>query len=297
MKRAIIIVGPTAVGKTDLAFKISKVFPSLLISADSVQVYRGANIISGKENSVKTYLLDVVSPYSAFSVRDFVEKVKPLVKKAKKENKLPIIVGGTGFYIDVLIKKIDTILIPPNISLRKKLEKLSVNKLQEKLSLINRGRFEGMNNSDVNNRRRLIRAIEVAMYTGMIDHTPKVGPIFSEDETLIIGLRTSNENLRKRIIARVENRIKIGALDEAKKLFKNYPKLSPQLKLANGYKDLFEYLSGELAFDEAKKSWVVSEIQNACDQMKWFMRNKNIVWFDIEKPDFFRDILSLIKET
>src|SRR3989344_9536067 len=171
MKRALIIVGPTAVGKTDLAFSLSRAFPSVLISADSIQVYLGADIIAGKDRSVETFFLDIVLPHKSFSVREFIEKVRPLIEKAKKENKIPIIVGGTGFYVNALFGKIDTISIPPNKNLREKLEKLSIESLQKKLKKTNPHRFEEMNNSDRNNKGRLIRAIEISTHQGMIDHT------------------------------------------------------------------------------------------------------------------------------
>ncbi len=295
MKKALFIVGPTAAGKTGLAFTISKVIPSILISVDSVQVYKGADIISGKDTSVQTYLLDIVSPNQSFSVRDFVESVRPLVKKAKTENKIPIIVGGTGFYIDALFGKIDTISIPPNKTLRARLEKLTVKKLQEKLKKLSPERFHKMNNSDANNKRRLIRGIEVAISQGRTINTSQ--PIFAPREVSIIGLKTSMDNLKKRIIARVKKRIEMGAVSEAEKLFKNYKELSSQLRKASGYKELFDYLAGKINLEEAKEKWILSDYQYAKRQMTWFKRNKNIVWFDIEKNGFEDKILKLVEKT
>src|SRR3989344_4940455 len=286
MKRALIIVGPTAVGKTDLAFSLSRAFPSVLISADSIQVYLGADIISGKDRSVETFFLDIVLPHKSFSVREFIEKVRPLIEKAKKENKIPIIVGGTGFYIDALFGKIDTISIPPNKALREKLKKLSLS------------RFYRMNNSDVNNKRRLVRAIEIAITRGPIP--VRVRPLFKKKEVLIIGLKSSVDHLRSRIETRVEERIKKGAIYEAKRLFKDYEALSNQVKAANGYKQLFEYLKGKLTYDVAKEAWINSEVKTAKNQMTWFKRNKNIVWFDpvrsSSKRILYREILSLIQD-
>lgn len=289
MKKALFILGPTAVGKTHLAFKISKIIPSVLISADSVQAYQGADIISGKDRSVETFLLDIVPPYQSFSVREFIERVRPLVEKAKKENKIPVIVGGTGFYIDALFGKINTISIPPNKALREKLDKLTVEELQEELKKLSPDRFHRMNNSDANNERRLIRAIEVFQLS-----IPKSQPVFTKDEVLIIGIRTSIENLRKRIAARVKQRIKAGAISEAENLFKNYKKLSSQLKTAGGYKHLFDFLQGRTSLEEAVRKWMIAEGQLAKKQMTYFSRNKNIVWFDIEKKGFEQDIARLI---
>ena len=292
MKKALLIVGPTGIGKTDLAVYLSKKFPSTLISADSIQVYRGADIISGKDRSVPTYLVDVLSPSQSFSVREFIEKVRPLVEKAKKENKLPIIVGGTGFYIDALFGKIETINIPPNQKLRKKLEKLSIESLQKKLKKTNPHRFGEMNNSDRNNKRRLIRALEISLSGDRsIDHYP----IFKEDEVLFLGLKDSMENLKKRIALRVEQRLQSGALREARRLFKNYEKLSTQIKAAVGYKQLFDFLAGRIIFEKAVQKWVIAEAQLAKKQTTWLKRNRNIVWFNIGQRGFEAKILRLIK--
>ena len=95
---------------------------------------------------------------------------------------------------------------------------------------------------------------------------------------------------------RVEERLKMGAAEEAKKLFKGYKKLSPQIKSASGYKQMFEYLLGYIDFNEAKKRWMVAEKQLAKKQMTWFRRNKNIVWFDIEKRGFEADIMRLVEQ-
>ncbi|OGH16510.1 MAG: tRNA (adenosine(37)-N6)-dimethylallyltransferase MiaA [Candidatus Levybacteria bacterium RIFCSPHIGHO2_02_FULL_40_18] len=292
--KAIFIVGPTAVGKTDLAFGISKVIPSILISADSVQAYRGADIISGKDKSVKTYLLDVAPATQPFSVRDFVENVRHIVKKARLEGRIPIVVGGTGFYIDALFRKIDTLSIPPNQVLREKLEKLTVKKLQEKLKKLSLDRFLKMNKSDVSNKRRLIRAIEIAQSKKRNIKSDE--SIFNPSEVLIIGLKASMDNLRKRIADRVEKRLAIGAVDEAKELFKEYEHLSPQLKTANGYRQLFEYLKGKLTYNVAKEAWINSEVKTARNQMTWLKKNKNIKWFDIGKRDLESRISKLIEE-
>jgi tRNA dimethylallyltransferase len=299
VKRAIFIVGPTAVGKTDLAFKISKNVPSVLISADSVQVYRGADIISGKDNSVPTHLLDILPPTKSFSVHDFVERGHPIIEMAQKQRKIPIIVGGTWFYSDALFKKIDTLYIPPDEALRKHLSNLTVKKLQEKLKNVNSEHFLRMNKSDANNKRRLIRAIEVSKYGRMTARTLKdLNPIFKKNDVLIIGLRTSMRNLKERIRNRVEKRIETGALWEARKLFKNYKKLSLQLKTANGYKELFDYLLGKTTLEEARERWVTADYRHAKNQMTWFKRNKDILWFDPvrnSKERILKEVLSLIR--
>ena len=258
-----------------------------------MQVYRGANIISGKDKTLPTQLLDIVDPMGQFSVRNFVQLVRPIVKKAHSQHKIPIIVGGTGFYVNALFGKIDTISIPPNKNLREKLEKLSIESLQKKLKKTNPHRFEEMNNSDRNNKGRLIRAIEVAQVQGRT--LARVRPLFKKNEILMVGLKTSMKNLRKRISGRVEKRIKMGALDEAKELFKNYRDLSPQIKASSGYRQMFDFLSGSISFENARQKWIISDYQLARRQMTWFRRNKDTHWFDIEAKDFKAKVFKLIK--
>ncbi len=293
MKKALFIVGPTSVGKTLLAYKISQNIPSVLISADSIQVYKGLDIISGKDHdkSIKIFLIDVVSPFENFSVGNYVLRVKPIVSVALRNNKIPIIVGGTGFYSDALFSQIDTIGVPRDLKLRQEVANLSVNKLQEKLKKTDPLRFSRMNESDVQNKRRLIRAIEVSG-----SRTSNNKPLFDKNEILIIGLKTSRKNLKDRISKRVKTRLEMGAIREAKMLFKDYKNLSPQVKSASGYKQMFEYLLADIDFNTAVKKWVFAENQLAKKQMTWFRRNKNIIWFDIEKQGFEKDIMRLIEQ-
>jgi tRNA dimethylallyltransferase len=304
--KALLIVGPTAVGKTALSFEISKKIPSVLISADSVQVFRGTDIISGKDipknakfvrdhyviGSVPLYLVDTVSPTGYFSVYDFINETARVISLANAEHKIPIIVGGTRFYIEALTEKIETLSIPPDQELRDNLNKLPVSKLQGKFKKINKNRFDRMNNSDRNNPRRLIRAIEVSLSEKL-----KTGkPLFKKDELLTIGLSVDFETLKKRISKRLSARINSGAFEEAKKLFENYNKLSDQIKHTNGYEQMFEYFKGRVSRNEVIKQWEISEHQLAREQMKWLATRQNIHLFHITKKGFKRDVMKLIEQ-
>lgn len=309
MKKAIFIVGPTATGKTDLAFYISKRILGTIVSADSVQVYKGLDIISGKDlpvraqfkkdhykvDSAKICLLDEVSPIKSFNVADFFRRAKSIIDNTYKERKTPLIVGGTGFYIDALISGIDTLEIPPNKKLREKFSKFSTGNLQKELQKINPEKFQSMNKSDSNNPRRLIRAIEVMVFKNKT--LSRVQPYFKEGEVLFIGLRMDMGLLGKRIRKRVEKRFTQGALGEAKELFKQYEQLSNQVKTANGYRQLFDYLKKNISFEEAKEKWINKELQTAKNQMKWFKRNKNITWFDASEIGFKDKVIKLIEKT
>lgn len=305
MKKALFIVGPTAVGKTALALKISQKIPSALISADSVQIYKGLDIISGKDlpknakfvtdhyeaNSLCMYLLDEVSPFKPFSVYDFAKRAKKILDKFYEDKKVPVIVGGAGFYVNSLIKGIETLKIPPDTKLRQKLSNFSVERLQKELKKINSSKFETMNISDINNPRRLARAIEVSLFEG---RTRASQPYFKQNEVLMIGLTADMNTIRERVRERVEKRIEQGAGEEAKRLFADYGKLSDQVKSLSGYKQLFDYLLGKISFEEAKERWVMSEIHLAKRQITWFKKNANIIWFDINKRGFQKEVLKLI---
>src|SRR3990167_7407725 len=172
----LVIFGPTATGKTDLALGLANKFNGELISADSRQVYKNLDITSGKANfglkvekhnrywivdGVKIHGFDLVDPGQNFSASDFIKFAKTAVAQIIKTSKLPIIVGGTGFYIQTFIGGLDSVGIAPDANLRSQLEKLSTTMLYQKLLITNPKRAKSMNQSDKKNPRRLIRAIEI----------------------------------------------------------------------------------------------------------------------------------------
>lgn len=296
MNKAVVIVGPTAVGKTALAVKIAKEFKGALVSADSVQVFKSLDIISGKDKDefldVEIYLIDVVSPFEPFSVSQFEKLGKGFIKEITLSGKLPIIVGGTGLYVKSLIDGISTSSVAPDLKLRNNLENLSLAELQKMLKKLSAETFNGMNESDIKNKRRLIRKIEI-LSTRIKNHELRIK---NNDgfEFLQIGLELPREELRKRIDLRVDKRIKEGALKEAKDLFKNYEKLTQQVKDANGYKQLFEYFLGKTTIEQAMEKWKISEYRHAKNQMTWFKKDKRILWFDADKKNLFEAVSSKI---
>lgn len=304
MKKVLSIVGPTAVGKTNLGLVLASKFNGEVISADAIQVYKGLNIISGKDipknskpsidsnlnitvydfNSVPVYLLDVVLPTYSFNVSDFVRNARPVLEFILDKNKLPVIVGGTGFYVSALFDEINTINVPRSQSLRNELKNKKVNELQEILKEENKEKFELMNNSDRNNPQRLVRAIEVARKIHDLGFMIKDSK--RDYDVLFIGLKCDRRELKKLIDKRVDERIKAGALEEAKGLFEYYEKLSGSVKTANGYRQMFEFLKGETTYSQAIGKWKISEYRHAKKQMTWFNKDKRVVWFDIKDLNF-----------
>lgn len=293
MKKAVVIIGPTAVGKTSLAVNLAKKYDGVLISADSVQVFKKLDVISGKDKDelegLDYHLIDVVSPEKSFSVSQFEKKAKEALNST---DKLPIIVGGTGLYVKSIIDGIDTSSVRPNLKLRAEFEDLSLEKLQNKLKDLDTKIWSQMNESDRKNKRRLIRKIEILMN----GKWQMVKGKKREMEFLQIGLEIPRDKLRKAIDKRVEDRLKMGALKEAESLFGSYDKLTQQVKDANGYRQLFEHLLGKTTLEEAIEKWKLSEYKHAKNQMTWFKKDKRILWFNAGKKGNFEAIYAKICE-
>lgn len=286
MQHAYVIVGPTATGKTALALQIAQKNKGVLFSADSIQVYQDLDIISGKDlpilKDASIHLLDIVPPTTPFSVSNFLNEFSSTISRLSPDA-VPIIVGGTGFYVSAILDGVDTANIKPNYVLREKFERATINDLQEKLRRLDSVKLESMNNSDMNNSRRLMRAIEVAVSRKEDEDVKHYEKPLERYALTIIGLTASSEFLNKRIDRRVKQRMEEGAVEEARTLFKNYENLAPQVKTANGYKQLFGYLKGEHDLPTAIELWKTAEHQNAKKQMTRFKKDTRIQWFDIEK--------------
>ncbi len=284
--KALFIVGPTATGKTKLALQIMKVIPSVIISADSRQVYKGMDIGTGKDaptDGTKIELLNEVFPNEGWSVSHFQNRAEELAKKAWNANKLPIFVGGTGLYLQTLVEEYETVDIPQNIDLRKVLDKQDMLTLQRTLESADHERFLSMNNSDKNNGRRLVRAIEVADYLRTYKQTKKRQEHMFSD-VLWIGLAGELRDLEHRIQTRVEDRMKAGMIQEVEQLIKNYPSWNFPAFSATGYAEVRSYLEGKTTKEDAINLWTLHEFQYAKRQMTWFKKRLNMYWFEANDP-------------
>jgi len=277
MIKVLIICGPTATGKTVLAAKLARKFNGELISADSRQVYKGMDIVTGKDRpkGVKIHGLDLVLPNEEFSAAHFVKYAHTLINQIHKRGKLPILVGGTGLYVNSLINPPPTLAVRPNWQLRKKLEKKSVEELQNQLSQVDAVRWRSMNHSDQLNPRRLIRAIEVNLQ-GLSSKVSSRRVPNGNYDTLWIGLTADKKTLDGRIEKRVKTRIKAGAIEEWQKLKKQYPAAHPSMT-GIGYRELPDV-----------EAWTRAEQQYARRQLTWFKKTKAIHW----NPD---NIAKLVK--
>ena len=291
MKRKIlVIVGPTAVGKSALAVRLAKKIGGEIISADSRQVYRGLNIGTGKITKkemagVPHHLLDVTDPKKQFSVADFVRLGSEKIAAIFSRNHIPIICGGTGFYISALLGEIKLPPAPPNLKLRQKLEKKSAVELFAILEKLNPARAAKI---DRRNPRRLIRAIEIASEPS---DTPCPHPVDTAClQVLKIGLTIPPDKLKEKIRARLLARLRQGMIAETKKSHRQGLSWKRMEELGLEYRYLAKYLKNKMSKNEMIEKLNTEIWRYAKRQMTWFKRDKIIRWFS---PNDFKKIWAL----
>lgn len=293
MQKILVICGPTATGKTSLGFKLAKKYNGEIISADSRQVYKYMDIGTGKEwdNEVKIWGYDLADPKENYSVSDYFKTMKDAIEDIWSRGKMPIIVGGTGFYIKSLIDGIQTVDIPKNNDLRESLEKLSVDELFDKLGVLDSSKAASLNSSDSKNSRRLIRAIEVAVWN--TENTIQKHEVNLRDrvlsdnvDVLMIGLKADKDKLLNNIIKRVEDRMNNGFIDEVESLLKNGVSWKMQSMNALGYKESEAFFKQGMSYEEFIETWIRNEMKYAKRQLTWFKKDNRINWFDIADKNF-----------
>lgn len=278
--KLIVILGPTASGKTDLAIKLAKKFNGEIVSADSRQVYKGMTIGTAKpekkgRKTIPHYLIDVKKPNQEFNVAIFKKLAIEAVKKIQKKGKIPFLVGGTGLYIKAIIDNIKFPNVLPKKSLRKILERKSEKELFKIYKTLDP---KGAKIIDRKNKRRLIRAIEVSKITKK-PFWKQRGKGKSLFDALQIGIKLSKNELKRRIKKRVKKMFKLGLEKEVKKLVKKYGWEIPPLQTI-GYQEWKEYFTKKPAITkkELKEKIKLHTIQFTKRQMTWFKRDKRIRW-------------------
>lgn len=294
--KLLIISGPTATGKTDLAVKIAKKYNGELVSGDSCQIYKGMDIGTGKDQPEETpiHLIDIITPDQKFSVADFQKVALKTIKEIQSRGKLPILVGCSGFYIDSVINpNYDTFSIKPNKFLRFILNRFSVKTLQKIYKLLDPQNFSKLNHSDINNHYRLSRRIEIKLFSKNLRST--IDDRRSEFNVLHISLTAPLDFLYKRIDARVQKRMDIGFLDEIKKLLQKYKWSDPGMQIA-AYQCLKPYFKKKEddILKDCLQLWSYAEHSDARRQNCWFKSRPNTYFFDITNKSFIKNILSKI---
>jgi tRNA dimethylallyltransferase len=282
-KKIIVILGPTASGKSDIAVNLAKKFSGEVISADSRQVYKGMNIGTGKitkkeMEGIYHYLLDVASPKTRFTVAQYRKLALKAIDAIFENGKIPILCGGTGFYIQSVIDGIVLPEVKPDWKLRKNLEKKSTAELFAILKKLDKRRA---GNIDKNNPRRLIRAIEIVLKTNKGVPELQANPL--PYPVLLMGIKKSDKELKSAIKKRLLNRLKEGMIKEVEKLKKNGLSWKRLEEFGLEYRYIAQYLQGKINRDEMIEK-LQKEIEHyAKRQMTWFKRDKRINWIKNRK--------------
>lgn len=274
--KVIAIVGPTASGKSSLGVWLAQKLNGEIISADSRQVYKGLDIGTGKVTKkemagVRHHLLSVASPKKQFTVDDFVKKAELICSSILQNTGIPIVVGGTGLYVDMFLGRMTYPNVPPNLALRAQLEKKSVAKLFAHLKKLDPRRAATI---EPDHKRRLIRAIEIAKAIGK---SPLPAPEPKYD-VLWLGLSPTPNKLQKNIHTRLIARMRVGMIGEAKKLHAAGLSYKRMEELGLEYRSLSRYLQNKISKDELGKEIEQGNWQYAKRQIRWFKRNKDIYW-------------------
>ena len=296
MDKLLVICGPTATGKTKLAIHLAKVFNGEIVSADSRQVYKGLDIGTGKEwgKGVKIWGYDLVGPKNDYSVSRYVKFATQAISNIEKRGKLPMLVGGTGFYIKALINGVDTIDVPPNKFLREGLKDKNIKDLFEDLSRIDSLKAGALNISDRKNPRRLIRAIEIAQWRNENPIAQSHKKLSSN--TMLIGLYSDHSTLKRNIAGRVDKQIKDGLLEEIRKLLKNGVGWKYQSMTSLGYREWKEFFAGSKSKEDVIENIKKNQIRYASDQLTWFKKDRRIIWINISEPGSQKRVEKLVKK-
>ena len=266
----LVVLGPTASGKTHLAVQAARQLNGEIISADSRQVYRGLDIGSGKdlEEYGKTpyHLIDVADPGYEFSLFDFVHAFSQAFKEIRERNRLPILVGGTGLYLDAVLRGYDLVAVAENPALRQELESLTLEALRERLQSL---RPEQHNTSDLNDRKRMIRAIEIAVGEGLANARPLSLP---QLDSQVFGLTWSRPVLRQRITKRLRQRLDHGLVEEVEQLHSAGVAWETLDYYGLEYRFVAQYLQGQLNRNDLFQKLNSAIHQFAKRQETWFRR-------------------------
>ncbi|PEA53567.1 tRNA (adenosine(37)-N6)-dimethylallyltransferase MiaA [Bacillus pseudomycoides] len=295
--KVVVIIGPTAVGKTKLSIELAKALNGEIISGDSMQIYRSMNIGTAKVteeemDGIPHYMIDIKNPEDAFSVAEFQELVRGHIADITSRGKLPIIVGGTGLYIQSVLYDYQFSDEPGDSAYRKQLEQV----VEEHGVEYIHGKLEEVDPKSAkrihpNNVRRVIRALEIFHTTGqkMSDQLEQ-----QENELLydvaLIGLTMDRDLLYSRINLRVDIMMEQGLLEEVKRLYEERIRDCQSIQ-AIGYKELYEYFDEKISLEEAVIALKTNSRRYAKRQLTWFRNKMDVKWFDVTSGEKNQEIL------
>ena len=279
--KVVAVVGPTASGKTDLSLAIAKEFKGEIISADSRQVYRGMDVGTGKVTKeemkgIPHHLIDIANPMKIYTAADFKRDAAAAILDIQNRKGLPIITGGTFFYLDLLREKMTAAPVEPNEDFRNSLAHFKDEELYEELKKKDAARAETI---DPFNRHRLIRALEIIETLGKV---PKGDPVESPYDWLIIGINVATENLHDKIHERLVSRLKAGMIEEVEQLHGEGITWERFEDLGLEYRYIARYMQKHLTYEEMVAELETKIRHYAKRQMTWLKKDNDIEWFSLE---------------
>lgn len=287
MEKVIVICGPTASGKTSLSIELAKRINGEIVSCDSMQIYQEMNIGTAKPTveemqGIKHYVLDFISPEERYSVADYKRDAKKAIKEIINKGKTPIVVGGTGLYIDSLIYEIEY----PNIKfdedyrqqLEKRVKEEGLEKLYEEAEKIDPSAIQKISQND---EKRILRILEIYHATGKTKTQQEIESRKkpAEYDYRVYGLKWDREILYERINKRVDKMIEKGLIEEVKEILKKHKEF-PTAMQGLGYKEVVEYLNGNDTKEEMIEKIKMETRRYSKRQMTWFRKNKQTIWLD-----------------
>lgn len=287
--KVIVICGPTASGKTALSIELAKKIKGEIVSCDSMQIYKDMNIGTAKpteqeKKGIKHYMIDIVSPDERFSVADYKREAKIAIREILEKGKVPIVVGGTGLYLDSLIYEIDYPNIEFNEQYRKQLEliadKEGLDKLYEEAKKIDPIAIEKISKKD---RKRIFRILEIYKATGKNKTEQEIVSRKNEIEFdyKVFALSWKREKLYERINQRVDIMLEDGLIQEVEKIYKKYNQFPTSIQ-GLGYKEVIQYLDSKISYEEMVEKIKMETRRYAKRQLTWFRKNKQTKWIDGE---------------
>ena len=290
MQKVVVIVGPTASGKTKLSIELAKKLNGEIISADSMQIYREMDIGTAKptieeQENVQHYMIDVVLPNQRYSVSDYTKQAQKHIETILEKKKMPIIVGGTGLYIDSLINEIEFIEQPTNFEYRNELEKIANGQgLQKLYQMAKEIDYEATEKISENDKKRIIRILEIYEQTGktktQLDMESRRKEL--KFDYKVFGINMNRQELYNRINLRVDKMFEQGLIEEVKNIYVKYNEFPTSMQ-GIGYKEVVEYLKNNITKEEMIEKIKQESRRYAKRQLTWFRKNKEIKWLDGEQ--------------
>ena len=303
-EKLLTILGPTGIGKTSVSLEVAKNLNGEIISCDSMQIYKymdigTAKITNENMNNIPHYLIDIVYPSDEFTVHDYKLKAEEYIYNINFRNKLPILVGGTGLYLNSIVYELKFTNVEPNMKLREKYDQIADEygneKLYDKLVKIDPLSAENIN---INDRKRIIRALEIFNETGkpMSNYNKDFRKESNKYDLIMIGLTIDRPILYSRINNRVDKMFEMGLVEEVEGLLNmGYSKDLISMK-AIGYKEIIPYIEGKASLEETVELLKRNTRRYAKRQLTWFRRDKRIKWIDVGQFNSLQSIGKFISD-